>query len=552
MSLRHGSLGRIPIPAAMQITLTDKEAQICELLDSCTKALKEEKGIITSCRIAGGWVRDKLLGANSNDIDIALSDMMGITFAEHLSEFALRRGIQTGSISKIAQNPDQSKHLETATFKFLGLDIDLVNLRSEEYAEDSRIPSEVTFGTPLQDALRRDTTINALFFNVHTREVEDHTGKGLEDLRNRVIRTPLPPKETFLDDPLRVLRCVRFASRFGFDIVPEIAEAAKDPVIQHALVTKVARERAGEELSKMMKGRDPLVAIQLIRGLSLYDSIFSVIPPPILATFSSPPASCDFAFTAALITHNLLHPNETSPISSLHPSYLSAVDADPTCRARMYLAAILTSFKGISYQDKKKTPSAVEYIIRDVLKLGTQNHFLDGIPALFSSSITLQNPILTPERFPNASQRVALGLLLREKAVHNPNTGSHWATSLLFSLIQELVPLYNLTNDTLDKAANRVVEIYNTFVTKIEELDLPSTVEARPILDGREVVQALGVSKPGAWMSKVMATLIEWQLDNPGATKEMARVWLTNEQQTGKIQIDDGNAEPASKRPRTR
>jgi tRNA nucleotidyltransferase/poly(A) polymerase len=56
--------------------------------------------------------------------------------------------------------------------------------------------------------------------------------KGLEDLRNGIIRTPLPPSETFQDDPLRVLRCIRFASRFGFEIVPEVQEAAKDPIIQ--------------------------------------------------------------------------------------------------------------------------------------------------------------------------------------------------------------------------------------------------------------------------------------------------------------------------------
>ncbi|KAG6885520.1 hypothetical protein C0993_000516 [Termitomyces sp. T159_Od127] len=553
MSLQHSSIGRIPIPVVMQIILTDKEAQICDLLDNCTKALKEDKGITTSCRIAGGWVRDKLLGTDSHDIDIALSDMMGITFAEYLSEFAVRKGIKVGSISKIAQNPDQSKHLETATFRFLGLDIDLVNLRSEEYAEDSRIPSEVTFGTPLQDALRRDTTINALFYNVHTGEVEDHTGKGLEDLKNGVIRTPLPPRETFLDDPLRVLRCVRFASRFGFDIVPEIAEAAKDPGIQYALVTKVARERVGEELSKMMKGRDPLGAIQLIRDLSLYDSIFSIIPPHVLAAFSSPPAPSEIAFTAALVTHNLLHANETSSIPSLHSSYLSAINADPTCRARLYLAAVLTPYKGISYQEKKKRPSAIEYILRDVLKLGTQNHFLDGIPALFSSADILQNSVLASEQFLHVSQRAALGLLLREKVVHNPHTGSHWATSLLFSLIQELVPLYNIADDTLDaEAARRVVQTYNIFIAKIEELDLPGTVEARPILDGHEVVQVLGRSKSGAWMGKVMAALIEWQLDNPGATKEMAQVWLTSEQKEGKIQTDDENAEPVPKRARTK
>lgn len=69
--------------------------------------------------------------------------MMGLTFAEHLAEFAKSKGVKTGTISKIAQNPNQSKHLETATFRLLGLDIDLVNLRSEEYADNSRIPTEV-------------------------------------------------------------------------------------------------------------------------------------------------------------------------------------------------------------------------------------------------------------------------------------------------------------------------------------------------------------------------------------------------------------------------
>lgn len=92
-------------------------------------------------------------------------------------------------------------------------------------------------------------TINALFYNVHSREVEDHTGKvpracgrsgavidqfyqGLEDLRHGIIRTPLPPLETFMDDPLRVIRCIRFASRFGFSLVPELEIAARDEAIQ--------------------------------------------------------------------------------------------------------------------------------------------------------------------------------------------------------------------------------------------------------------------------------------------------------------------------------
>lgn len=85
----------------------------------------------------------QLLGLNSNDIDVALSTMMGVTFAEHLIQFMSEKGHVMREATRIARNPDQSKHLETAMVNVLGLDIDLVNLRSEVYAEGSRIPSEV-------------------------------------------------------------------------------------------------------------------------------------------------------------------------------------------------------------------------------------------------------------------------------------------------------------------------------------------------------------------------------------------------------------------------
>ncbi|KAM5531520.1 hypothetical protein V8D89_014845 [Ganoderma adspersum] len=195
--------------------------------------MKEDEGVQTSCRIAGGWVRDKLLGSQCNDIDIALENMMGVTFAERFVDFCgTTKDLAVKNVAKIESNPDQSKHLETARTTILGIELDFVNLRSEEYAENSRIPTQVVFGTPLQDAVRRDITINALFYNVHTRLVEDHTGKGLDDLQSGTVRTPLSPRETFTDDPLRVLRCIRFASRFGFVMVPELQEAAKDPTIQ--------------------------------------------------------------------------------------------------------------------------------------------------------------------------------------------------------------------------------------------------------------------------------------------------------------------------------
>ena len=109
--------------------------------------------------------------------------------------------MQTGASTKattIAARPEQSKHLETATMPLHGLSLDLVNLRSETYTQASRIP-RVEIGTPQQDAERRDFTINALFYNLHSREVEDFTGRGLDDLRDGIVRTPLDPRVTFLD-----------------------------------------------------------------------------------------------------------------------------------------------------------------------------------------------------------------------------------------------------------------------------------------------------------------------------------------------------------------
>jgi tRNA nucleotidyltransferase (CCA-adding enzyme) len=168
-----------------------------------------------------------------------------------------------GRLTTIEAKPEQSKHLETATARVCDLSVDWVQQRGQEvYTEGSRIPTVVrffsfsssllpppnpshlpqAFGTPLEDAERRDLTINALFYNLRTRQIEDCTGLGLADLGllpvpssspdsppiyKRMIRTPLPPFKTFRDDPLRVVRAVRFAARFGreFELEAGMVEA---------------------------------------------------------------------------------------------------------------------------------------------------------------------------------------------------------------------------------------------------------------------------------------------------------------------------------------
>ena len=103
----------------------------------------------TTVRIAGGWVRDKLLGRTSHDIDVTLDNCTGRDFAEAVNSFLRAHGEKTSTIGVIAANPEQSKHLETATCRVLDHWIDFVHLRTEVYEPGSRIP-RVTFGTALQ------------------------------------------------------------------------------------------------------------------------------------------------------------------------------------------------------------------------------------------------------------------------------------------------------------------------------------------------------------------------------------------------------------------
>jgi len=302
------------------LVLTDEEKELFSLL----RRVRKDTHVDTTLRVAGGWVRDKLLAtpefntyhavfevagkrltskfrmtkasppqqqpslgrlgtkiltANDAtqkpvDIDIALDDMLGREFAEHLNDYLSSQGEETHSVGVVLKNPEKSKHLETATMKVGTFWIDFVNLRAEEYTQDSRIPDLMRIGTASEDAFRRDLTINALFYNINTGEVEDWTGRGFDDLRKGIVATPLPPLTTLLDDPLRVLRSVRFAARLRFTMDDELTQAAKDVRVRTALAQKVSRERVGGEVDLMLRSPDPVGAMRLLLHLDLIETVY--------------------------------------------------------------------------------------------------------------------------------------------------------------------------------------------------------------------------------------------------------------------------------------
>lgn len=263
------------------ITLDDVEQKIFSLL----KSVVSEKSPDTVLRVAGGFVRDQLLGINSHDIDISVNNMSGEAFAnivvQYMDEHSIRH---KGGVSVVKANPDQSKHLATAMVNIFGIPIDFVNLRKEDYA-NSRIPT-VEPGTPEEDASRRDLTINSLFYNINTGKIEDFVG-GLDDLRNGIARTPIDSVKTFIDDPLRILRTIRFAAKYNLKLAPEIIEAAKLPEVQEAFRKKISPERIWKELAGQdqpeegwkagfMSGPDPSRAARLLGEVGLRDVLFGL------------------------------------------------------------------------------------------------------------------------------------------------------------------------------------------------------------------------------------------------------------------------------------
>ncbi|HOK54158.1 MAG TPA: CCA tRNA nucleotidyltransferase, partial [Armatimonadota bacterium] len=204
--------------------------------------------------LVGGIVRDEILGSpGEEDIDIVLEGD-----ATKLARYLFNIGITDFK-------PVVFPRFGTAMVSIEGTQVELVSARSESYAPESRKP-EIELASLEQDVLRRDFTINTLMKNLHTGEILDITGKGLSDLREGIIRTPTDPEVTFEDDPLRMLRAIRFSARFGFVIEDKTYEAIKNKAHRLSIISK---ERIRDEFSKMLMTSRAAQAIETLRTTGL-------------------------------------------------------------------------------------------------------------------------------------------------------------------------------------------------------------------------------------------------------------------------------------------
>ena len=243
--------------------------------------------------VIGGYVRDCFLGCPRTDIDIVVEGS-GIDFARAVGE-------------RTHQKVSYFKNFGTAMLRFRGDEVEFVGARKESYRRESRKPI-VENGTLEDDQMRRDFTINAMAFSLQKEDfgtLVDPFG-GIRDLSAGIIRTPLDPDTTYSDDPLRMLRAVRFAARLStpehtFRIVPESMESMRRMADRLHILSC---ERIAEELNKMLSTANPAMAFRLLDEAGLLGHVL----PEVLAlkgveTVDGKGHKDNFAHSLAVLTN---------------------------------------------------------------------------------------------------------------------------------------------------------------------------------------------------------------------------------------------------------
>lgn len=226
--------------------------RICRFLRDKIAGTQWEGHVFT----VGGCCRDMVLGEEIKDVDLAVDlPNGGIEFAQWLYSQRLS-----------TWRPVVFERYGTAMLRLRAFphdDIEIVQTRAEKYTDRNSRNPETAFGSLLEDCLRRDLTINALYYDITHDKLLDICGRSLNDIRHKVIATPLEPDSTYDDDPIRILRTVRFATRLGWEIPSSVAEAITRNV--HRL-TVIKPERLRGEFEKLLLSANASRALEMLRA----------------------------------------------------------------------------------------------------------------------------------------------------------------------------------------------------------------------------------------------------------------------------------------------
>jgi len=236
------------------------EKRAINFLKRCIENTKFENKVF----IAGGFVRDEIMGLTPKDIDLVINmPNGGIEFTNFMCK------------NHVDFTPVVFETFGTAMFKLKGvivdgfdlseIDIECVMTRKEEYESNSRNPI-TSYGSLKDDVLRRDFTVNSLLKNVSNGNVLDLTGHGVDDIKKGIIRTSLEPDTIFNDDPLRMLRAIRFTVKYNWELPDYMVDAITENSYRLSIISM---ERIQSEFNKMMISPNPVKAIELLRVTGL-------------------------------------------------------------------------------------------------------------------------------------------------------------------------------------------------------------------------------------------------------------------------------------------
>ena len=526
------------IKTDIQNDLTDNEREVLHVIREVVRKYTPS----TKAYIVGGWVRDKLLGIPSDDIDIMIDNMTGEDFARLITKY-----LDIKNPKVIEEKPEQSKYITTAIAHIPLSDgsiqkIDFAQARKEIYHEDSRIPS-LKPATPQEDAYRRDLTINSLFFNVINGKIEDFTGMGIKDMLTDTIRTPENPLKTFSDDPLRIFRVIRFAAKYNGKIDPETYNAMMDPSLRDEIKKKVSKDRIGAEITKMLKNANPEIAIELLKNTGLWQDILN---EALMGTkYEGKMAPLDMEqnnphHTLSLWGHTM------QSLKNLLESYTEAEDEK---RITMILSSLMHDlgklFEDIQAESKshpgttsyhgheKESQEITEHILR-YLKMEKYIQQVSGLARYH----------MRPHRF---TEEGVGGIRSMRRFIRQMGEASlNWLDVFNLSVADAYSKGVDIDPVTIQK--------YQVLEQQLQEAllsmgNIQEKNKIEPVLNGHEIMQILNI-KPGPWMSEITEYIKELKDEDPEITKDEASLKIQERfkdvdfSQYKKASKDDGD--PAS------
>lgn len=422
--------------------------------------------------LIGGWVRDALLGTVHSDLDFATNARPNET-QEVLTRWAKGKIWTTGFAFGTVGAQKGDLRVEVTTF------------RSEVYRDDSRNP-EVHFADDLEtDLSRRDFTVNALAISLPGGEVIDPYS-GLQDLAGGRIRTPLEPEVSFSDDPLRMLRALRFASTLGFVIDPSVLDGIER---MRDRLSIISRERIRDEFSKLMLGKSGSSALDLAVSTGLANEFLPELPALRLEQDPIHRHKDVFRHTLAVLD-NVVETDKEDPDLALR------------------LAALLHDI------GKPKT--------RQITSDGVSFHHHEVVGA------DIAEARLRELRYPSRLIATVRELVYLHLRFHTYRLG--WTDKAVRRYVRDAGPLLGQLN-TLVRAdcTTRNIARAQELSRRMDELEFrirelaakEELSRMRPALDGNEVMEHLGI-RPGPVVGEALEVLMEIRMERGEVSKEEA------------------------------